>query len=431
MAIEKILSYRADLSSDSPVRKEYIETLFATNDNKAHRIDVALYRGNSALTLPSGASVTAYLIRYADNNTVSMTGSASGNKVSVTLNRSCYAKAGAFALIIKVTYSGATSTVFYGEGSVYTTITDTIVDEENIVPSLSELLAQIDAMEAATTAANTATASANTAASNANSKASAAQTAANNANAKATAAQTAADAANAAADRWDASDSAKLGGKPPEYYHTLLNLLDNSDFTNPVNQRGVTSVTPAGRTHVIDRWFAPGSGVQYVFNGGIVTNAGYLWQKCDKAESGNVYTGAIEFDNETIILSAQFVKNTAWKLFGTGTGTNGSVQLATDADGYLYFGLATSAGVTNPVRRAALYEGSYTADTLPPYVPKGYSMELLECQRRYHVYETESARPSKPLDCCPPMSLAPGTTAMSQGTLTVDGKTLFYNSTDL
>lgn len=31
----------------------------------------------------------------------------------------------------------------------------------------------------------------------------------------------------------------------------------------------------------------------------------------------------------------------------------------------------------------ALYEGSYTADTLPPYVPKGYASEFAECRRYY------------------------------------------------
>lgn len=32
---------------------------------------------------------------------------------------------------------------------------------------------------------------------------------------------------------------------------------------------------------------------------------------------------------------------------------------------------------------AALYEGEYTTNTLPPYVPKGYAVELAECQRYY------------------------------------------------
>ena len=38
-----------------------------------------------------------------------------------------------------------------------------------------------------------------------------------------------------------APDSSKLGGKAPEYYLQPRNLLDNSDFTNLVNQRGITS----------------------------------------------------------------------------------------------------------------------------------------------------------------------------------------------
>ena len=36
---------------------------------------------------------------------------------------------------------------------------------------------------------------------------------------------------------------------------------------------------------------------------------------------------------------------------------------------------------------AALYEGSYTADTMPPYVPKGYAAELAECMRYYQKFQ--------------------------------------------
>ena len=48
-------------------------------------------------------------------------------------------------------------------------------------------------------------------------------------------------------------DAAKLGGKAPEYYLQPRNLLDNSDFRNPVNQKGQTSYTEVGYT--IDRWY--------------------------------------------------------------------------------------------------------------------------------------------------------------------------------
>lgn len=36
---------------------------------------------------------------------------------------------------------------------------------------------------------------------------------------------------------------------------------------------------------------------------------------------------------------------------------------------------------TKTWRWAALYEGEYTLETLPPYVPKGFAAELMECQR--------------------------------------------------
>ena len=42
---------------------------------------------------------------------------------------------------------------------------------------------------------------------------------------------------------------------------------------------------------------------------------------------------------------------------------------------------------------ACLYEGTYTAETLPPYVPKGYAAELAECQR-YFVDVTNGIAPS-------------------------------------
>ena len=38
---------------------------------------------------------------------------------------------------------------------------------------------------------------------------------------------------------------------------------------------------------------------------------------------------------------------------------------------------------------AALYEGSYTADTIPAYQPKGYAAELSECQRYYYAVDNE------------------------------------------
>lgn len=175
--VKIIIPVKADL--DRGIRKTYLDMLFATDDNDAHQVDVQLFRGQTKVSL-SGAAVTAYFIRYSDNATISLTGEASGDIVSVTMKKSCYNKPGQFALIIKATVNGVTNTVFYGEGTIFVSSTDTILDEENVIPSLDDLLAQIATMETATNAANTAAGNANTATSKANT----ATTNANNAAAK-------------------------------------------------------------------------------------------------------------------------------------------------------------------------------------------------------------------------------------------------------
>ena len=160
--IVNVLPYRVDLGET--IKKTYLDTLFATNDNEAHRFDISLFRDKAQLAIPSGADANAYFIRYSDNATISLTGSVSSNVVSVTLKKSCYNKSGQFAIIIKVTADGVTNTVFYGEGTIFASSTDTILDEENIIPSLEDLLAQIAAMEDATKDAKEATDAANEAA---------------------------------------------------------------------------------------------------------------------------------------------------------------------------------------------------------------------------------------------------------------------------
>ena len=188
---------RAKVDLDKGVKKTYLDALFATKDNEAHQIDVQLFRGQAQAQIDEGAAVSGYFIRYRDNATVPLEGSVSGNFASVKLTRACYSKPGQFALIIKVLIEDVVSTVFYGEGSIFTSSTDTYVDEENVIPSLEDLLAEIATMEKGTKAANEA-------ATNANMAAGAANTAAESANTAAGAANTAAGNGNAAAE--------KLGG---------------------------------------------------------------------------------------------------------------------------------------------------------------------------------------------------------------------------
>lgn len=145
------------------------------------------------------------------------------------------------------------------------------------------------------------------------------------------------------------------------------NLLDNSDFRNPVNQRGKTSYSASGYT--IDRWFL------YDPNGdGTVTiNNGYI---------------SLTGGSGAVSLSCRFPKGflDANKTYTARICDNLGNISPTPLNFYGSFDafeFSAGAGETKNIVWAALYEGSYTADTLPAYQPKGYAAELAECQLYY------------------------------------------------
>lgn len=360
-AIVKPLPYRVDLAET--IKKTYLETLFATEDNEAHRFDITLLRDKAKLTLPSGTAVSAYFIRYSDNVTLPLNGgSVSGNVVSVTLKKSCYNKSGQFALIIKVTNGGVISTVFYGEGTMFASSTDSVIDKENVIPSLEDLLAQIAVMDAATNRANTAAARAESLAINASGY---------------------------------AGDSNKLGGKAPEYYLQPRNLLDNSDFRNPVNQRVQTSYTGSG--YGIDRWRTNFSGdTTSIVSGGLkntinsTTDGWHVHQISSDKERlvGKSVTLAVHVNtppSSDIRFVCSFRNSSDGEISNikismasglnvvSGKVPSGTVSLRVGAYAY-----GASAGDSFVLEWAALYEGEYTLGTLPPYRTK--ENELAKCQ---------------------------------------------------
>lgn len=168
-----------------------------------------------------------------------------------------------------------------------------------------------------------------------------------------------------------AAESSKLGGKAPEYYLQPRNLLDNSDFRNPVNQRGAISKTNNG--YFIDRWIIfsqdEAKRVTSIDSNGLTTAGGSAVRQLVQAElvpkDEGEYTfvvcrsdGHIEFPGK-------------WK------DSNGNLICPiSNAGTYIW---------------AALYEGNYTVDTLPPYVPKGYAAEFAECRRYYKRFTSPNS----------------------------------------
>lgn len=192
-----------------------------------------------------------------------------------------------------------------------------------------------------------------------------------------------------------APDSSKLGGKAPEYYLQPRNLLDNSDFTNPVNQRGNGSYS-GDFIYTIDRWKS-GEGTPNIniqddgvkINSGSGTFPPYMFQRLEKLQAGT-YTFAARFHNNTGIAAiSNKVTDEGTINVPSSNNENGTLILSFTITSDLssdnaYFRLQGGTNETSVTWDwAALYEGSYTAETLPPYVPKGYAAELAECQRYY------------------------------------------------
>ena len=172
-----------------------------------------------------------------------------------------------------------------------------------------------------------------------------------------------------------------------------VNLLDNSDFTNPVNQRGQTSYE--GMAYGIDRWLSVSS------HSVITINDGYINVKSD---NGNdiYWKQCIEpnkiKNNEKYTIMCELKDGSIWsKCYEAGVDYNeGSFTLIQDGvsigsmnfkyltDNELYQVMfSTSSSIGIDIVNVALYEGEYTEETLPEYQPKGYGTELTECQRYY------------------------------------------------
>lgn len=236
------LMYPVDL--DKAIYKTQLPNLFVTKDKRAHKLTLSLSRKGSPIVY--SGTVSATLITYANNLTKTATGTVENGCPTVVFPAEFYAHGGMFCLLVSI---GDKNTVFAGEGYMITGETDTVYDPSGVVPSLSELLAQLDAARAATTAANTAAGRANTAASEGN-------TAAATAAAAAETAIAAAARAEAAARGWEtdtAGNSAMLGGKDPGFFAADENLLDNCYFWQaPYNQRGQSEYS--GAVTGFDRW---------------------------------------------------------------------------------------------------------------------------------------------------------------------------------
>lgn len=415
---------------NAPLSTIQTPTLLMQGDDQANTFAVRVTDKGENYDL-SGYTVSAWVERR-DGVRVPMDGRVEGNLAEVTLTESCYRVSGRYIAFMRITNAdtGEKRTVLRLTGMIESEGNGPVLDEEDMIPSLEELLAQIAAMEKATASAATATSAANTAAANANTVARTVQDALDSGALVGQGLQVlgyyeTADALAAAVTAPEAGDAYGVGtAEPYDIYvwdavskswinngaiqgpqgergpqgvpgtDAKRNLLDNSDFRNPVNQRGASSQSTSGQ-YFIDRWMVENSGglgtasidddgltLQSGASGyiGIIQRIPIKRVKLLKGKpvtmaygdaDGNVYAQAVTAGAGSTKIGALNIYSTAF------------------ADNYaaFYFRL-TSPSTMVKILWVALYEGEYTAETLPEYICKGYATELAECRGYYYALST-------------------------------------------
>lgn len=243
-----------DLQEDSPP-VERLRALATLSSRQAHDFVIVVLDGDKPADL-TGMQPWLSMILPGRASLQKQVGSVQANVVSVTLPKTGYAERGDVSIILSLMdEDGQTQIPLYGcVMRVMEDSTDTIIDEEKVIPSLAELLAQFDACKAAASAANTAAgkaisaaSAADVAAKAANTQASAARNAAELAGKAATNAQNAADridgmTATAASLNADEAPTANLV-KAGDHYELELGI--------PQGRKGDTGATPKIKLSVV------------------------------------------------------------------------------------------------------------------------------------------------------------------------------------
>lgn len=214
------------------------------------------------------------------------------------------------------------------------------------------------------------------------------------------------------------------------------NLLDNAWFAGggglgvlPINQRGRTTYSSEG--YAIDRWALWNNAGTLTFSTGYMTFAAgganaYLQQKLETPIEGTYTLSAIvsgtgqcrlyfadanftTLASQTYSISGETIISLVFRTEDTPIG---GIRLRVDAN--------------NSVNWIVAKLEAEDLSTIDNEVAPNYTLELLKCQRYYHIYGTQAARPSNQYDCVPHMYSAP-----TQGTVTIGGTTYYYNAADL
>lgn len=166
------------------------------------------------------------------------------------------------------------------------------------------------------------------------------------------------------------------------------NLADNSNFSDPVNQRGITSgQTITDWDYFIDRWRVRADSGMINFLDNAIDVSSSFGQVLDPEifKTGETITAAAEWTDGTVcVVTGTISRGSSYSQFKSET-INGHDVIVSDEGNYNDVVLNISSG---SVMWAALYKGSYTAKTLPPWVAPDPVVELLKCKTFFNVIPT-------------------------------------------
>lgn len=132
--------YRQDLKQ--PVQVHHLPGNVFSQDNQGNLLGVEVFEDGVPASL--SGTVSANIVR-SDGGTVAATGTLSGNKLSVVLPAAAYAIPGVISVVIKLSSGGSSAvTLLAVVALVYASSTDTPVDPGTIMPSIQDLIDEIE-----------------------------------------------------------------------------------------------------------------------------------------------------------------------------------------------------------------------------------------------------------------------------------------------
>lgn len=192
-------------------------------DKKANRVIARMTRDGEDVDL-TGVSASGVFFRPPDGDELHLEGSVNGSEVSVLLVDNCYTQQGRYDFDLVLMIGDVRRTVLSISGQVHDEGSGAVIDLENVIPSIDDVIAQLDTMREATKSAQDA--------------ATAANAATKNAGEKATAANTAAEKADSAARKIDGMTVSAEKADEAQAVITEKNGVKHIDFKLPKGDKG-------------------------------------------------------------------------------------------------------------------------------------------------------------------------------------------------